>query len=349
MHLVSTPTITLFEKMTMVDSDNLEETAKSGSSDSSDSTDDSKTNSSKVRVQKAIAMLEGSQPSRSLSNLYHSIVTPKQPSAPPALLEDVDHVLSGVTSADDAKDLLRGMVSDLLRENDTLSGKLKTTQQELAQSNERCDQIQTIYQHQLDQLQRTVDGIVGHTKEGESSFTKAIQSKASACSSSSYVLSPTEATALTIQTLSDKISSLHTENTQLQNDLAHQQERLEDLESLNEARLHTIDALEAHFKSITELKKASAVTGIPLRTPVKAASQQLVVQTNMSTVPLKDLLSSPHSKNSSTTPVTVAETPDVVANNESSFTWGESPLLDTTMNMSHYCDRLLQTAEVEEI
>jgi hypothetical protein len=71
-------------------------------------------------------------------------------------------------------------------------------------------------------------------------------------SSNSKLLTPDEATMLTIQSLTRKIERLNVETTDLTDQLARSRERNEDLESINAAQEYKIAALEKQFSSINQ-------------------------------------------------------------------------------------------------
>ena len=167
---------------------------------------------------------------------------------PPPLLHDVDFVLETTTSSPaQARDLLRGMVADLLRENDFLRSSLESTKEELliATTHQQRHAVvpTTEYHAQLEALQKAVERAAG----GSCGFALAPRS--------STVLTPAEATEMTIQTLSNKVEQLHVDKSSLEQELSLSRERLEDLEAEKEACLYKIDALEAQFQTINKTRQ----------------------------------------------------------------------------------------------
>lgn len=74
-------------------------------------------------------------------------------------------------------------------------------------------------------------------------------------SDAAQVLSSEEATSLVIASLTDKISELSVQNSQLVERMETMQDIMEDFESENEACLHKMDALEMQFKSINKTRQ----------------------------------------------------------------------------------------------
>ena len=154
----------------------------------------------------------------------------------PALMEDVDHVLAS-QPPEAAHQVLRGMVADLLRETETLHAQLASTQQELADSQKEVQVVRHEYQDQLAVLQTTLERGLGQLPDNKNNQQSLVLTAGD-------LLTPEQATELCVQSLSRQVEELHTQNTQLNQELVVARERMEDLESLNEARLHTIEALE---------------------------------------------------------------------------------------------------------
>jgi len=74
-------------------------------------------------------------------------------------------------------------------------------------------------------------------------------------SDAAQVLSSEEATSLVIASLTDKISELSVQNSQLVERMETMQDIMEDFESENEACLHKMDALEMQLKSINKTRQ----------------------------------------------------------------------------------------------
>lgn len=172
----------------------------------------------------------------------HSAGSPSSPRKPKSpLLEDVDHVLANKSEEDRGK-LLRAMVSDLLNEVDLLRDRLDETEQDLSEArkqrdtlnNECMDQIQTLTKHVQGSI--TSAGVPTKVEVGE-------------------ILSADRATELVIQSLKTKIEHLNIENSQLTEKVKDMQDRNDDLECENEARIHKIEALEAQFKCINKTRQ----------------------------------------------------------------------------------------------
>lgn len=170
-------------------------------------------------------------------------------SATNPLMEDLDHVVaSSATTAEEARDIFRTMVSDLLKENEILTGKLHGREQKILEIQTQHDKIVDEYIIQLKHLQESLTRVLGNDKNEP--LTKAIEQFSTKVGETSFVVTPQQATEMIIQSLSRKIEQINAENTVLKHDLMLTRERMEDLESLNEARLHTIEALEAQFHTI---------------------------------------------------------------------------------------------------
>jgi hypothetical protein len=171
----------------------------------------------------------------------HAVAAISTPTPP--LLEDVDHVLRSTESPEQARDLLRGMVADLLRENDSLKQELKCTRDEVTAATADRDLVLNEYKQRLITLNKTVERAVG----GSCGFELSPRSGS--------VLSPGEATELVIQSLSNKVEQLNVDNQVLLEDLRTTRERMEDLQSQNEATVYKISALEAQFQTINKTRQ----------------------------------------------------------------------------------------------
>lgn len=159
----------------------------------------------------------------------------------PSFMEEVGRVLTSDTADDaaEAKEVIRGMVTDLLSENDALrravSMSQKTIRQIIITMNAQNNHMENAEQSNV--LQASLERNCG--KVVISLESDKVQS------------SPLEAASnAVIQGLTNKIESLTAENALLEHELICTRECMEDLESLNEARLHTIDALEKQFMSM---------------------------------------------------------------------------------------------------
>jgi hypothetical protein len=143
----------------------------------------------------------------------------------------------------------------LLSENDVLTTRLQTTQEKLGHSEQAQDVIRTEYMGAITELIQTVERAMDPHQQQQTVFANKIAAHASTSGGTSFSLSPQEATEMIVQTLSRKVEHLHLENSVLQQDLIATREHMEDLESLNQARLYTIDALEAQFRTKTRPRR----------------------------------------------------------------------------------------------
>ena len=176
----------------------------------------------------------------------------------------VDHVLSGMAeSPEQARDLLRGIVADLLRENDSLKARLTEKEKALQSTQEEYNIVKEEYTDRLISIKKTVERSIGGGSCGFEIIPNAINnnnnngssiSKSSSTDASSknalHVISPEQATDMVIQALSNKVEQLSVEKETLEQDLKQTSERMEDLESINETRLFKIEALESQFRSV---------------------------------------------------------------------------------------------------
>lgn len=165
----------------------------------------------------------------------------------PSVSEDaVDHVLSGMESPEKARDLLRGIVADLLRENDSLKADLETKERDLRAAQEERNIVKEEYMDRLITVKKTLERSIG----GSCGFEIMPNQTSSPAATGGPVISPEQATSMVIQSLSNKVEQLSVEKETLEEELARTVERMEDLESINETRLYKIEALEAQFRSV---------------------------------------------------------------------------------------------------
>lgn len=186
----------------------------------------------------------------------------------PAVLKDIDDILEG-RSERDGRLLLRGMVSDLLKEVDLLRFRLDTATAQLATVKEERDVVNNEYRDRLVALLRAVSHITQNCNNNSNGSNNAIseslmkqerwllqqgtnQNSKSPSASPVVLLTPDDAMALTIQSLTRKIESLNVESTVQLAALAAARDRTEDLESAHEAQTHKIAALEKQFCSINQ-------------------------------------------------------------------------------------------------
>lgn len=154
----------------------------------------------------------------------------------PTLLQDIDVILEG-RSLEDGNLLLRGMVADLLKEVDLLRFRLDETTQSLQRVKEERDIVNHDYR---DRLLALTLALSSH----DADTARNIQQK---CRGGT-VLTPHEATTLTIQTLTKKIESLNVKVGTQEEQLILRRERIDDLESDNAAKVLKIEALERQIK-----------------------------------------------------------------------------------------------------
>jgi predicted nucleic acid-binding Zn-ribbon protein len=165
----------------------------------------------------------------------------------PSVLKDVDEILDS-RSVEDGRLLLRGMVADLLKEVDLLRFRLDETSANLSAVKEERDVVNNDYRDRLLSLMLALQKEVGDKNhEIKQRFQDG------------KLLTADEATVLTIKALTNTIEQLNVENTQQSEKLAAARERMEDLESENEAKVHKITALEKQFCSINQ-KRHKVVT-----------------------------------------------------------------------------------------
>lgn len=215
--------------------------AKSGSHAESESTTPGTPTSEGVtrNANRAFAFTKLFNLARS-GNYMNSGFLGSQTKKDPPLMEEVDHVLASTASDAEAKDVLRGMVADLLSENDALRRAVSKFQKAMNEIQDQNNHLQNDYRHQLKSLQASVERNCG----GAAVVLECDKSKA--------LLSPLEVSNAVIQGLTHKVETVTTENAHLEHDLICTRERMEDLESLNEARLHTIEALENQFLAMNQ-------------------------------------------------------------------------------------------------
>jgi uncharacterized coiled-coil protein SlyX len=171
-----------------------------------------------------------------------------------AVLQDVDMIIEG-RSVEDGLVLLRGMVADLLKEVDLLKFRLDETTATLKSTKEERDVVNNDYR---DRLYSLILALQNATGDGD---TPCNNTKAPSLLKLQQggLLTADEATQLTIQTLTDKIVSLHSAMAQKDSDIAQLTEQMEDLQSENQAKTHKIAALEKQFKNINK-KRHKVVT-----------------------------------------------------------------------------------------
>jgi chromosome segregation ATPase len=180
------------------------------------------------------------------------------------VLKDVDEILDGRT-VEDGRLLLRGMVADLLKEVDLLRFRLDETAANLATVKEERDVVNNDYRDRLFSLMLALQNAVG---DNDATIKQRFQD--------GKLLTADEATVLTIKALTNKIEQLNVENTNQKEQLASARERMEDLESENEAKVHKIAALEKQFCSINQ-KRHKVVTKLNDKTNMQHKENKIVV------------------------------------------------------------------------
>jgi hypothetical protein len=150
----------------------------------------------------------------------------------PTLLEDIDVILDG-RSVEDGSILLRGMVADLLKEIDLLRFRLDETTKSLQRVKEERDIVNHDYR---DRLLALTLALSSHDAETANELQQKCRAGA--------MVSPNEATMLTIQSLTKKIETLNLQVGKQEEQLLLRRERIDDLESDNAAKVHKIAALE---------------------------------------------------------------------------------------------------------
>jgi len=192
----------------------------------------------------------------------------------PLLLDDVDHVVESSTgSPEEAVVVLRGIVADLLKEMESISAQLEESKQAQQTAEEEATLIRETYVSQLEELSQSMNTLMGEKDlPSETPFATANAAQASRTGSSNVVIPPQQATEMVIRGLSTKIEELHSKNGKLEEQLMKTTERMEDLESENEARAHTIDALEAHFRSLNVKSRTAPPPSASKLQSSKAAS-----------------------------------------------------------------------------
>lgn len=164
----------------------------------------------------------------------------------PAVLKDVDEILESRT-VEDGRLLLRGMVADLLREVDLLRFRLDETTANLAAVKEERDVVNNDYRDRLFSLVLALQQKQS-TNDDDDETTAEMKQRMQ----DGKLLTADEATILTIKALTTKVETLNVEHTRQKEQLAASRERMEDLESENEAKTHKIAALEKQFCSINQ-------------------------------------------------------------------------------------------------
>ena len=175
--------------------------------------------------------------------------------------DDVDHLILNCRSDVEARLLLRGMTVDLLDEVDDLRTRLQENQAIVSNlTKERNDIIvfennnEKEDNHNSTKLIKLIDaleGVTGDGGTGNSSSSEQVKAKMQ----EGKELTSDEATELVVYTLTNKVSALNIENTQLLDQIKEQQEKIDDLTSQNETYGYKIEALETQFKSINKTRQ----------------------------------------------------------------------------------------------
>ena len=185
-----------------------------------------------------------------------------------AVLHDVDEILDH-RSLEEGRLLLRGMVADLLKEMDVLRYQYDALQSQFQNVKEERDLVNHIYNDKIETLtltlqtaiqQKQLQSSTGITKPTASTTESSLLStEMKQHMEQGNIVSADVATTLTIQTLLQKIESLHLVTLQQQDTIVQCQEQMEDLKSDNEAKTYKIMALEQQFTHINQ-KRTKVLT-----------------------------------------------------------------------------------------
>jgi hypothetical protein len=193
------------------------------------------------------------------------------------LLEDIDTILDG-RSLEDGNLLLRGIVADLLREIDLLRFRLDETTKTLQRVKEERDIVNHDYR---DRLLALTLALSSHDADTADELHQKCRTGA--------IVSPDEATTLTIQTLTKKIEMLNLQVGKQEEQLRLRRERIDDLEADNQILKMAAHAIERQFNEMctkdsprTVVRKVAEVTHSPTSV---AASSLVEAPSPASTVP----------------------------------------------------------------
>lgn len=200
----------------------------------------------------------GNEPTTATTSLYSPKITCPPDEVFEKLFEDTIHVpvqddlehLLGDKSQEECHWLLRGMVVDLMQEVDVLKKELQRKNLRIKDIQEEGLMVMRDYRENLFKLMITVGKATQDTKEDR---------KADYIMANFEDLDAMEATELVIHKLTKKIEQLNIENSRLIACIQEMQSKMEDLESVNEARNLKISALEAQF--LNKKRPVAARTG----------------------------------------------------------------------------------------
>jgi len=186
--------------------------------------------------------------------------SPEEENTESPLLAHVDQMLLLTESDGEAKEMLRTMVADLLREADSLKSRMDEAEEKLARLSEEKASIDKKDGERLQSILLALKGVTGEAAKTQTEMG---------------TINSDQATELVISTLTKKIEDLNIENTLLGEQNSDLYEQIQDLESENEASLHKIDALEIQFKSInkTRQKVVSRIIASPSKAPNSATNK----------------------------------------------------------------------------
>ncbi len=179
---------------------------------------------------------------RNLAKFFGNRV-PKSDLDVPEILKDIDAILES-RSTEDGRLLLRGMVADLLKEVDLLRFKLDEVSQQLVTIKEERDVVNNDYNDRL----QTLLVALQTTTDSE------LQSLKAQCQNGT-LLSPDQATQLTLMALTQTIEQQNTKLSSLETQLTQSRETAEDVESKYAAQTHKLCVLEQQFKDMNVQKR----------------------------------------------------------------------------------------------
>jgi len=157
-----------------------------------------------------------------------------------SLVDGVDQVIANKSDTE-ACDLLRGMILNLSNEVDDCCGRLA----------QKESQVAVLEEENASNSQEARDKLFSLIL----ALQKATGDSIKVTLDAAQVLSSEEASSLVIASLTDKVSELSVQNSQLVERMETMQDIMEDFESENEACLHKMDALEMQFKSINKTRQ----------------------------------------------------------------------------------------------
>jgi len=166
----------------------------------------------------------------------------------------VQHLLANKTEHEGYV-LLQGMVLDLMREVDQLARKVKERDTRLHDLQDERNLLNRDYRENLFSVWSALTEVTGEAKLRLSDKRQSIVDQLSG-DNKDAVLPVVEATQLVVENLTKKIEDLNVENTNLLTHIYQMQEKIDDLECVNETRQMKIDALEIQFKAINNTRKS---------------------------------------------------------------------------------------------